>query len=407
MTFRIWPPLRLAESLVLVASSKLAIAEEEGVRQAAYALKLLQSQGSLTIASTGKDPATGKLVTQDYRVEGPVALMLTTTAIDLDEELKNRCLVLSVDESREQTRAIHARQRFEETLEGLAAREDEAHIIALHRNAQRLLKPVKVVNPYAEALTFRDDQTRTRRDHRKYLGLIRSIALLHQHQRPVKELRRPDGSSVPYIEATLADIAAANRLAHAILGHTLDELPPQTRRLLTLIRQMVTERAERDAITAKDVRFSRRELRDYTGMGDTQAKVHLSRLVELEYVFPCRQRHDSQAQTVLYELAWSGEGVDGEAFVMGLIDPDQLTNMDGYDRQRSGVDGDRSAPGRVEVGGVSAAGRGEQNPVRALQEKALHDAASIPAENARPGHDDMPVAVVPPRTRLNGVALAG
>ncbi len=386
----------------------LAIAEEEGVRQAAYALKLLQSQGSLTIASTGKDPATGKLVTQDYRVEGPVALMLTTTAIDLDEELKNRCLVLSVDESREQTRAIHARQRFEETLEGLAAREDEAHIIALHRNAQRLLKPVKVVNPYAEALTFRDDQTRTRRDHRKYLGLIRAIALLHQHQRPVKELRRPDGSSVPYIEATLADIAAANRLAQAILGHTLDELPPQTRRLLTLIRQMVTERAERDAITPKDIRFSRRELRDYTGMGDTQAKVHLGRLVELEYVFPCRLRHGDESRQ-LYELAWSGEGMDGEAFVMGLIDPAQLTAVDGYDRQRSGVDGDRSAPGRVEVGGVSAAGRGAENPVRALQDKALREVVCEAAENARPGHEDMPVAVVPHLNggRLNGVALAG
>ena len=49
----------------------LAIAEEEGVRQAAYALKLLQSQGELTIASTGKDPTTGKLVTSEYRVEGP------------------------------------------------------------------------------------------------------------------------------------------------------------------------------------------------------------------------------------------------------------------------------------------------------------------------------------------------
>ena len=384
----------------------LAIAEEEGVRQAAYALKLLQSQGTLTIASTGKDPATGKLVTQDYTVEGPVALMLTTTAIDLDEELKNRCLVLSVDESREQTRAIHARQRFEETLEGLAAREDEHSLITLHRNAQRLLKPVKVVNPYAEALTFRDDQTRTRRDHRKYLGLIRTIALLHQHQRLVKELRRPDGSVVPYIEATLADIAAANTLAHAILGHTLDDMPPQTRRLLTLIRQMVTERAERDAITAKDVRFSRRELRDYTGTGDTQAKVHLGRLVELEYVFPCRLRHGDESRQ-LYELAWSGEGVDGGAFVMGLIDPAQLTAVDGYDRQRSGADMDRSPPGRGEVGGVSAGGRGEQNPVRALQDKALREVISEPAENARPGHEDMPVAVVPPRTRLNGVALAG
>jgi DNA primase len=96
----------------------LAIAEEEGVRQAAYALKLLQSQGELTIASTGKDPTTGKLVTEEYRVEGPVMLFLTTTAIDLDEELLNRCLVLTINESREQTAAIHARQRQARTLAG-------------------------------------------------------------------------------------------------------------------------------------------------------------------------------------------------------------------------------------------------------------------------------------------------
>ena len=94
----------------------LAIVEEEGAERAAYALKLLQSEGELTIASTGKDPATGRLVTQAYRVEGPVMIFLTTTAVEVDEELLNRCLVLSVDEGREQTRAIHARQRTAETL---------------------------------------------------------------------------------------------------------------------------------------------------------------------------------------------------------------------------------------------------------------------------------------------------
>ena len=56
--------------------------------------------------------------------------------------------------------------------------------MALHRNAQRLLEPLPVVNPFADALTFLDDKTRTRRDHVKYLTLIRAIALLHQHQRP-------------------------------------------------------------------------------------------------------------------------------------------------------------------------------------------------------------------------------
>src|SRR5256884_5884072 len=82
----------------------LAIVEEEGALRAAYALKLLQSEGALSIASTGKDATTGRLITHQYRVEGPVMLFLTTTAIDLDEELMNRCLVLTVDEDRKQTR---------------------------------------------------------------------------------------------------------------------------------------------------------------------------------------------------------------------------------------------------------------------------------------------------------------
>jgi len=86
----------------------LAISEEEGAEQASYALNLLQSEGEVSIASTGKDPTTGNLTTQEYRVEGPVMLFLTTTAIDIDEELLNRCMVLTVNETREQTAAIHA-----------------------------------------------------------------------------------------------------------------------------------------------------------------------------------------------------------------------------------------------------------------------------------------------------------
>jgi len=205
----------------------LAIAEEEGVRQAAYALKLLQSDGELTSASTGKDEATGNLVTKQYKVQGPVMLMLTTTAIDIDEELLNRCLVLTVNESREQTRAIHARQRAKQTLAGLLASTEREALIELHRNAQRLLKAVHVVNPYADQLSFGDHQTRTRRDHAKYLGLIQAIALLHQHQREVKTVAHR-GQVLAYIEVTRGDIALANSVAHEVFGRTLDELPPQT-----------------------------------------------------------------------------------------------------------------------------------------------------------------------------------
>jgi DNA primase len=363
----------------------LAIAEEEGARHASYALKLLQSQGTLTIASTGKDPASGKLVTQTYTVEGPVALMMTTTAIDLDEELKNRCLVLTIDESREQTRAIQDRQRFEETLEGLAAGEDRAAIIALHQDAQRLLRPLKVVNPYAEQLTFLDDKTRTRRDHRKYLGLIRAIALLHQHQRPIRQLVRPGREVVDYVEATLNDIAAANHLAHAVLGVTLDELPPQTRRLLTLVRQMVETRAQAAGIKPQEVRFTRREVREATGWGDTQAKVHLARLEELEYLLLRRD-----AGRFVYELAWAREGEGGEPFVMGLIDIEALkapshTRNHGYDDNRAGLEGQRAAPGRGGVGAVSAPGRPGEIPAKSsVVRLAVQDDADEAAQ-AHPG----------------------
>ncbi|MRT59063.1 toprim domain-containing protein, partial [Enterobacteriaceae bacterium RIT693] len=114
----------------------LAIAEEEGVRQAAYALKLLQSDGELKIASTGKDESSGDLVTREYKVQGPVMLMLTTTASDVDEELLNRCLVLTVNESREQTQAIHALQRHNQTLAGLLAVSEKSYLTKLHQNAQ-------------------------------------------------------------------------------------------------------------------------------------------------------------------------------------------------------------------------------------------------------------------------------
>ena len=237
-------------------------------------LKLLQSEGELSIASTGKDPATGRLITHEYRVAGPVAILTTTTAADVDEELLNRCVVLTVDEDRAQTRAIHAAQRAAQTLDGLLARAQRDAVLKVHRDAQRLLAPVLVVNPYARALTFADDRTRTRRDHLKYLTLIRTIARLHQHQRPRMTTTR-GGAELAYIEATPADVALANRLAHEVLGRSLDELAPQTRRLLEILGAYVAERATEGHMERSEVRFSRRELRESCAWGDTQLKVHL------------------------------------------------------------------------------------------------------------------------------------
>jgi DNA primase len=300
----------------------LAIAEEEGASRAAYALKLLQSEGALSIASTGKDPATGKLVTHQYRVEGPVMMFLTTTAIDIDEELLNRCLVLSVNEDREQTQAIHRLQREQQTLEGLVRREKRREIVRLHQNAQRLLKPLAVVNPFVGELTFPDRLTRMRRDHMKYLTLIRAIALLHQHQRPVKT-----GHGLSYIEVTREDIDRAKDLMDELMRRSLDELPAQTRRLLGLVEEMVRAECRRLKVDRSDFRFSRRDVRAHTGWGHTQLKTHLHRLEELEYLIV---HHGGRGQTFVYELNWSGS------------------------------EEEKSGPSRPQVGGMSGPGRGDE-----------------------------------------------
>ncbi|CAG7856536.1 hypothetical protein MCAMS1_01058 [biofilm metagenome] len=342
----------------------LAISEEEGASRASYALKLLQSEGELLMASTAKDPNTGNLITQAYKVEGPVMLLLTTTAIDIDEELLNRCTVLSVDEGREQTEAIHRQQRQRRTLQGLQAKQEKQRLTALHQNAQRLLKPLAVVNPYADQLTFLSDKTRTRRDHEKYLTLIDTIALLHQCQRPIKTLSaggngNANGShpTLEYIEVSLQDIAAANAIAHEILGNSLDDLPPQTRKLLSHLADHINAHCQTQAIRRCDARLSRKQIRQLTGWGDTQLRVHLDRLVQMEHLTAHR---DGSGGRYAYELLYDGDTAQN-LHLSGLIDPDKL----GQDNQDKAT----IAKSRGDTGELAGASRGDSGQLTA----GLHD----------------------------------
>jgi hypothetical protein len=279
----------------------LAISEQRGADAASYPLKLLQSEGVLKIASTGKDPVSGKLVTHDYEVECPVMIFLTTTAQDIDEELLNRAIALTVNEDREQTRAIHQRQRESRTIEGHILRRKRAKLVRLHRNAQRLLRPITVVNNH-DVGEFPDTMTRTRRDHAKLLTLIDAIALLHQHQREIKRIPFDDSEMLEYIEATESDVKLAQALADQVgLKPSLDELRPQARKLLALITEMAKAECERLRIEIPVYRFTRRTVREYTKWGDTQLRQHLRRLEEMEYLIV--RRGGNQGQLVVYQLA--------------------------------------------------------------------------------------------------------
>lgn len=286
----------------------LAIEEAEGMGGAAYSIRNLQSGGEISVAVTGKDPGSGKMRTESYRVRGPVCVMITTTATEVDQETASRFLFLTIDESAKMTQAIHSIQREAETIDGLIRRKQQDGITRKHHAAQRLLRPLDVVNPYTRYLRYPSNALRSRRDHPKYLGLIRAVAFLHQYQRELKTIE-VDGEAVEYIEVTLQDIETANGLANVVLGQSMDELAKPSRTLLSKIYAMVKGVVEEDNRLIDEIFFTRRMVREYTGWTDWQVKSHIKQLEELEYLVA---RVGAKGKEYSYVLNYAGQGEDGQ-----------------------------------------------------------------------------------------------
>ena len=283
----------------------LLIAEDEGAQAAVYSLRTLASDQRLSIAATRTDPQSGKLHTEHYEVYGPVVIVLTTTSPEVfDEETRTRFVQLTMDESVEQTRAVLERQRRAHTLAGVLENATAEIVQRQHHNAQRLLRPLAVVNPFVEQLTYPSDRLLHRREQKKYLALINSIALLHQHQREIKRATRGD-VEIEYVEVTIDDIALANELAKDVLSRGLDELAPPVRGLYNELRALCVKRADELKCNVDDVQLSRREIREATGWSDWQVRNYCWKLVEMEYLYTTV---NGNGRPCVYSLARADEG---------------------------------------------------------------------------------------------------
>jgi len=349
----------------------LAVEELAGAQGADYAIRNLISAKKLVIESTVKNPLTGKLETQVNTVHGPTAVFETTTNPRTDAETRSRFILISVDESPEQTRAILQAQRQSHTLDGWRQRQTRAGIVRRHHALQRLLKPVVVVNPYEPLLSYPDEQLLVRRDHPKYLHLILAVTFLHQWQRPVKH----DTVLGDYIETTLDDIAIANDLAHQLFGHSLDDLSRPSRQLLQLIGDYVNKKAGSGPV--EKATFTRRELREAFKWGDTRLRIHLDELVEMEYLAPLTGRF---GQTYLYRLVDLPADEPGR-FLAGLKSVEQL-------RKEANLAGvlPNLAPQNSHLAPTSQVEKREvQNAVLARKHKGLATSpanfASVPGEH--------------------------
>lgn len=200
--------------------------------------------------------------------------------------------------------------------------------------------------------------------------------MLHQYQREVKTETR-QGKTVEYIEVTLSDIEQANQIAHEVLGRTLDELPPQTRRLLNQIRRMVLAECRCQNIEQSDYRFSRKAVREYSGMGNTQLKIHCQRLEEMEYLLVHR---GGRGQSFVYELLYDRADDNDQKHLMGLIDVQQWQ----YDQKKSGQDSNPSASSRGQVGPQSGSSRSAENTKNLDKNSLKRTGTAKAAENAPP-----------------------
>jgi hypothetical protein len=198
------------------------------------------------------------------------------------------------------------------------------------------------------------------------------------------------------VEVTLEDIATANRLAGEVLGRSLDEMPPQTRRFLELLWSMVQAACTAADIEPKTHRFTQRDARAYTNWSSMQVKRHLGKLAELEYLLTHR---GGRGQSFVYELLYAGEGTESSKFLLGLFDPAKLAEStenarpaSDYDDNRGGQNDDRGT--QKAEWGTSGAPQGHTRGTRGAEDQngsqpsKINGSSATPAEkpqNAQPG----------------------
>ncbi len=267
-----------------------------------------------------KDPASGKMTTVTFTVEGPVAFMESTTSPTLNAENANRCFELYLDESEDQTRRIQEAQRSQYRPEGWALERETEAILRRHRNAQRLLRPVRVSIPFSEKLRFPSRWLRARRDHERFLGLVAMVTFVRQHSR--EDRRDPSGDT--FIETTVEDYREAFELAEAAIRETLEDLAKPARELLREVRRMVEARALEGKVAPGSIVFTRRQVREFTGLPNRRVLEGMKELLDLEELLAVSGGgHGSRC---LYRVAGDA-GAKAVDPLLGLTTPDELAKL--------------------------------------------------------------------------------
>ncbi|RLJ99613.1 hypothetical protein [Tenacibaculum discolor] len=227
---------------------KLILIEDlDGAESVLYPLRELQSKKRITKTVVHKD-SKGTTKTIHLTVEGPVSVAGCTTQESIYEDNSNRSFLLYIDESEEQDNRIMLYQRL--ATAGKVDEEQEFLAAELLKNIQRVLKPIKVINPFAEYLELPQSVFKPRRTNAHYLQFINAITFYKQYQRE-KQYNKETGEE--YIETTIEDIQEANELITEVLLRKSDTITGACRNYLEELKKYLTKENQ-TTFTAIEIR---------------------------------------------------------------------------------------------------------------------------------------------------------
>ncbi len=241
----------------------LFIEDLDGAENVMYIIRELQSKGRITKRVAWRDNK-GNTQTVEVVAKGPVVISSCTTRERLYEDNANRCILLYIDQGKAQDKKVMDYMKAKSTGK-VVEREQEA-IRKRLQNAQRLLREVKVYNPYADLIELPETVFKPRRSLPLLLGFIETVTFYHQYQRKVRTAE----SGEQYIESTPEDIAKSFALLKDVLFAKSDELSRATREFLERLKQEIKPGDSfYSKLIRQKLRISATSLKRY--MGELQA----------------------------------------------------------------------------------------------------------------------------------------
>jgi DNA primase/energy-coupling factor transporter ATP-binding protein EcfA2 len=264
----------------------ICLEDIDGLKEEAlFAWRELISNNQLSSSTSQKDE-NGNIRSAQRIVRGPMASICATTHGQIYEDNMSRLFIIAVDESQAQTARIMDYQK--QKAAGLIDSAEEKETTAFIQNLVRMLKPCKVVNPFAYQIHLPEKAHKIRRLNELYLAFVKQITIINQYQ------RKKDGQG--RIITDTDDLETANDIMFDSIFLKVDELDGSLRQFYEELKNHINTKPN-----PEQYEFMQREIRHSLNISKSQLQRYINDLIELEYL---QQMGGYQNRGFRYKIVW-------------------------------------------------------------------------------------------------------